>query len=133
MSVFPLTIPVLGRKARRIASAVAMIAAVALFAVPGMTAQAGGAMNEVVGIVKVTPKASSVVFTVCEREPYDKTHYDITVFRSLPPKFLLAKTSAPRSAFDEPRLIDLEYSFDELGIGPGQRFFLQNPLSLPSC
>lgn len=96
---------------------------------------AGGAMNDVVGIVKVTPneKTKTVVFTVCEREPYDKHNYDITVFRSMPPKFLLTRISAPRSAFDEPRLIDLKYSYEELGVGPGQQFFLQNPLSLPSC
>lgn len=112
--------------------AAALIAAIAVSS-PFATAFAGGTMNDIVGIVKVTPKESSVVFTVCEREPYDKGHYDITAFRSMPPKLLINRTSAPRSAFDEPRLIDLEYSFDELGVGPGQQFYLQNPVALPSC
>lgn len=121
------------RGSLRISRLVALLVAVVAVILPTELTLAGGAMNDVVGIVKVTPKKSSVVFTVCEREPYEKHNYDLTVFRSMPPKLLITKISAPRSAFDEPRLIDLEYSFDELGVGPGQQLFLQNPLALPSC
>lgn len=137
MSFFPLLSGFVNPVHKPLAKAAFAKAAVAAALLVGFTDMsfAGGAMNDVVGIVKVTPneKAKTVAFTVCEREPYDKQHYDITVFRSMPPKFLLTKIAAPRSAFDEPRLIDLVYSFDELGVGPGQQFYLQNPLALPSC